>query len=117
MHILHLLLLGKSLNDALQCLLSQNLESLFLCDLRKLNIALVELLLHNLLEHLQRQRLRFGEGHLLVISILETLLGGFGTGADSLGFIADKCTGGVGVVAKGRGSVCCQQGYLGQTNS
>lgn len=104
MHIfLQLLLLGKGLNDAFQRLFSQNLKSLFLRDLRKLNIVLVELLLHDLLEYLQGQRLRFGKGHLLVIRILQTLLGGFRTGTNSLGFIADKCTRGVGVVAKEKG--------------
>lgn len=104
MHIfLQLLLLGKGLNDAFQRLFSQNLKTLFLRDLRKLNIVLVELLLHDLLEYLQGQRLRFGKGHLLVIRILQTLLGGFRTGTNSLGFIADKCTRGVGVVAKEKG--------------
>lgn len=49
----------------------------------------------------------FGEGYLFVISILEILLGGFGIGVDSFGFIVDKCIGGVGVVVKGRGLVCC----------
>lgn len=102
-YFLQLLLLGKGLNNAFQRLFSQNFKSLFLCDLRKLNIVLVELLLHDLLEYLQGQRLRFGKGHLLVIRILQTLLGGFRTGTNSLGFIADKCTRGIGVVAKEKG--------------
>lgn len=43
-------------------------------DLSKLNIVLVKLLLHDLLEHLERQLVSFDKGHLLahVSSIHDT---------------------------------------------
>lgn len=92
MHKLHhsSLLSRHRLNHRLELLLSEDLKALILCYLRELDIVLIKLLLHDLLQHLERQCLGLGERHGLVESVLQRLLRRVGAGADRFRVVADK---------------------------
>lgn len=60
-----LVLRGDRLDRSAQRLDAENLEALLARDLRELDVGLVQLLLHDLLQHLERKAVSLLEGHVL----------------------------------------------------
>ena len=86
-------------NNLGHLLISVDSESLVLGHTRQLHVLAIQLLLHDLLERLEREHLGFGQGKRLVEFVLEFGLRALGSGADGFGVIAVECARGLGVVA------------------
>lgn len=69
---------------------------------RQLHVLGVQLLLHDLLQRLQDQRLRFLQRERLVEFVLQFRLCAFGAGTDGFGVVAVEGAGGFGVVSVSR---------------
>jgi hypothetical protein len=63
-------------------------EALVLCDARQLHVLAVQLLLHDLLQRLERQNLSLGQGKRLVELVLQLGLCTLRAGPDSFGIVA-----------------------------
>jgi hypothetical protein len=86
-------------NNLSHLLISVDSESLVLGHTRQLHILAIQLLLHDLLERLEREHLGFRQGKRLVEFVLEFGLRALGSGADGFGVVAVECARGLGVVA------------------
>ena len=86
-------------NNLGHLLISVDSESLVLGHTRQLHVLAIQLLLHDLLERLEREHLGFGQGKRLVEFVLEFGLRALGSGADGFGVIAVECARRFGVVA------------------
>ena len=86
-------------NNLGHLLISVDSESLVLGHTRQLHVLAIQLLLHDLLERLEREHLGFGQGKRLVEFVLEFGLRALGSGADGFGVVAVECARGLGVVA------------------
>lgn len=95
------LLCREAFNSSLELRFSKDLVSLIRCDLSELDIALIKLLLHDLLENLESKGVCLSQGHLLIVSksralayfviqVLQRLLGSIRSGSDSLSLVAHK---------------------------
>lgn len=80
-------------------LISVDPEALVLGHTSQLHVLAIQLLLHDLLECLEREHLGLGERKRLVEFVLEFGLGALRTGTDGFGVVAVECAGGFGVVA------------------
>lgn len=74
-------------------------ESLVLGHAGQLDVLLIELLLHDLLQCLQDQSLGLAEGQRAVVFILQLSLGAFTAGANSLGVVTVESTRGFSVIS------------------
>ena len=86
-------------NNLGHLLISVDSESLVLGHTRQLHILAIQLLLHDLLERLEREHLGFRQGKRLVEFVLEFGLRALGSGTDGFGVVAVECARGLGVVA------------------
>lgn len=86
-------------NNLGHLLISVDSESLVLGHTRQLHILAIQLLLHDLLERLEREHLGFRQGKRLVEFVLEFGLRALGSGANGFGVVAVKCARRLGVVA------------------
>lgn len=86
-------------NNLGHLLISVDSESLVLGHTRQLHILAIQLLLHDLLERLEREHLGFRQGKRLMEFVLEFGLRALGSGADGFGVVAVECARGLGVVA------------------
>lgn len=86
-------------NNLGHLLISVDSESLVLGHTRQLHILAIQLLLHDLLERLERKYLGFRQGKRLVKFVLEFGLRALGSGANGFGVVAVECARGLGVVA------------------
>ena len=80
-------------------LVAVDAEALVARHAGQLHVLGVELLLHDLLQRLQRQRLGLGQGQGLVEFVLQLGLGALGAGADGLGVVAVEGPRRLGVVS------------------
>lgn len=77
-----------------------DVESAVLGHARQLHVIRVQLLLHHLLQRLERQYLRLGQRQGPVVLGLELGLGTFGSGSYRFGVVLVECSRRLGVVSK-----------------
>ena len=78
-------------NNLSHLLVSVDPEALVLGHTSQLHILAIQLLLHDLLERLERKHLGLGQRERLVEFVLEFGLGALGAGADGFGVVAVEC--------------------------